>query len=170
MLGSILFESKEYTELDRMAAALKAQIPALKIDAAEKDNLLRTAAALANYAKYGRANIELQNGNYPKALAMADEALKPVAEAVKKVRVEQGTIRKEYDPLVDEFETKKVSGQKMDPKKVQRMEELKEELDTLNQSVSRDAELQRGLVLVALARHRSGRQPRQGPRASRSAS
>lgn len=150
MLGGILFESKEYKALETMALALKAQISGLKLKEADKAGLQRTAETLLNYAVYGRANDEVNKGNYAEAIKMTDAAMKPVAKELDALRSQETAIRKPY--LADLEKTDELTKEeKALPEELKkRLEELREKIEPVQQAISPQADLYRNLLLVAL--------------------
>lgn len=150
MLGGILFDSKEYNELERVALALKSQVSALKIDDAEKADLLRTANSLLNYAKYGRATEEVNQGRYGAAMKLIDEPMASMEKEIKALRAKEDAIRKPYLNDIERAETFSQNNQDLPKDLKDRMEEFREKVEPLQQAIAPLAELYRGLLLVGL--------------------
>ncbi|MBY0527751.1 MAG: hypothetical protein K2R98_30415 [Gemmataceae bacterium] len=150
-LGGILFEAKEFAELEKLADQLVKKIPTLKLDSEEtKDNYKRTAEALVAYAKFGRANQELHDGNPVKALELADNVLPTITKQLNAGRKAEAAPRKRYDELIDKQKSLVAIMKDLDKKEQAELDELKDTIEHLSHSITRDAELYRGLSLVAL--------------------
>jgi hypothetical protein len=147
-LGQFFFETKRFNEMESLALTLQKRLPAFKnLDASYRTDLERTADALVWYAQYGKGMAALNAGKVKEARTLVDPVLQKVSAQVDALKKEETEARKALDSKEGIM---KISTGKEKDKLEAEVAVLKDRADRLARNYSRDVQLQRGLMIVAL--------------------
>lgn len=149
-LGGILYDAKQWKELEDLSSKLVASIPQLKLDDDVKESMKHTAEALSAYAKFGRANAELAAGQPAKAIEMVDSVMPTIAKQLKTARDKVNEIRKPYGNLEQKAEEAAKEGKDLNDADKAKLAELSEKIGPYLQTLQRDGSLYRSLLLVSI--------------------
>lgn len=147
-LGQVFFENKKYDQMESLALTLQKRLPQFKnLDASARKDLGRTVESLVFYAQYGRAAAELKAGKVAEARKLADPILSRITDQVNSLKTEEVESRKALEAAEARI---RVTQGKEKEKAQGDAEEAKERYERISRNLSRDAQLMRGLMIVAL--------------------
>jgi hypothetical protein len=149
-LGYILYDAKEWTELERLAGDLAKRVPTMKLPESAKDGMKQAADMLAAYAKFGRANAELAAGQPAKALAMVDEVKLTIAKQLAGQRAKVNEIRKPYGDVEKRAEEAAKTGVELPQADKDKLAELTDKLRPYSGSLQQTSSLYRSLLLCSI--------------------
>jgi len=149
-LGYILYDAKEWNELERLAGDLAKKVPVMKLPESAKDGMKQAAEMLAAYAKFGRANAELAAGQPVKALAMVDEVKLNIAKQLAAQRAKVNEIRKPYGDVEKRAEEYAKTQTELPDADKQKLAELTDKLRPYSGSLNQTASLYRSLLLCSI--------------------
>jgi hypothetical protein len=160
MYGSVLFETKQFDRLEKLAASLVDRINKFKLDDEYKEESQKKAQALVYYASLGRASAEASAGKYTEAVDIIDKVLKKVHEAYVQASAPEKAARADLEKLEEAIRKKfgempNVETMSKDDKAA--YEKMTADLDSLKAKVAAAmrqsdlfARLYRSMITVAL--------------------